>query len=110
MPLDVHAIFSSLWRNATAANATVQLVAKARDCHAKHRKWTNRFISVIALGMVFASGFWFARRSIPSPKPSSASQAAGLALPPSAAESAPAASTAPTPREHRSHKGILAEE
>lgn len=72
------------------------------------------FISVIALGMVFASGFWFARRSIPSPRPSSASQVAGPALqqikpPPSAATSAPAASTGPMPRKHRPHKDILAE-
>jgi hypothetical protein len=114
MPLDVHAILSSLWRNATAANAAVQLLAKAKDCHAKHRKSTTRFISVIALGMVFASGFWFARRSIPSPRPSSASQVAGPALqqikpPPSAATSAPAASTGPMPRKHRPHKDILAE-
>jgi hypothetical protein len=99
MPLDVLAMLSNLWRNATAANAAVQLAARAKGFHVKHRKWSTLFIAVIVIGMVFGSGFWFAHHLTPSPPaPTQALTVPPKPVTPPQSESIPAPLTVPTPR------------
>jgi hypothetical protein len=103
MALGFLAILSKLWENATAANAAVQLATRARDFHARHRKWSIRLIALISVGAVFGAGVWFDRHSFSKPSP--AGQVAEPLTPPSgetktsqatASKSAPAQTTPTT--------------